>query len=126
MKQVEIITIGDELLIGQVVDTNSAWMATQLNAWGYAVAQITSVHDDKEQIMEALAAAEAQADVVLLTGGLGPTKDDITKHTLCTYFGTQLVYRNDIRTHLKQLYAERPDVLNRLTDTQCQIGRAHV
>lgn len=119
MKKVEIITIGDELLIGQVVDTNSAWMATRLNEWGYEVVQVTSVHDDGEQICTALAAAEARADVVLLTGGLGPTKDDITKHTLCTYFGTQLVYRDDIRAHLEQLYAERPDVLNRLTDTQC-------
>lgn len=119
MKQVEIITIGDELLIGQVVDTNSAWMATHLNAWGLEVAQITSVHDSAEQIVSALSAAEERADVVLLTGGLGPTKDDITKHTLCHYFGTELVYRHDIRTHLEQLYSTRPDVLNRLTDTQC-------
>ena len=119
MKQVEIITIGDELLIGQVVDTNSAWMATQLNSWGYEVLQITSVHDNAEQIVKALAEAEKRADVVLLTGGLGPTKDDITKHTLCRYFQTQLTYRQDIREHLEQLYANRPDVLNRLTDTQC-------
>ena len=119
MKQVEIITIGDELLIGQVIDTNSAWMATQLNAWGYEVLCITSVHDDAEQIRSALAQAENRSDVVLLTGGLGPTKDDITKHTLCEYFGTKLTYRNEIREHLEQLYSARPDVLNRLTDTQC-------
>lgn len=119
MKQVEIITIGDELLIGQVVDTNSAWMAAQLNSWGYEVLCITSVHDDAEQIRTALAEAENRADVVLMTGGLGPTKDDITKHTLCEYFGTKLSYRTEIREHLEQLYAARPDVLNRLTDTQC-------
>lgn len=119
MKQVEIITIGDELLIGQVVDTNSAWMAQRLNEWGYAVLQVTSVHDDREHILSALAEAEQRADIVLLTGGLGPTKDDITKHTLCEYFGTELVYRDDIRAHLEQLYAARPEVLNRLTDTQC-------
>ncbi|MBR3646955.1 MAG: nicotinamide-nucleotide amidohydrolase family protein [Paludibacteraceae bacterium] len=119
MKQVEIITIGDELLIGQVVDTNSAWMAQRLNAWGYEVVQVTSVHDDSEQIMRALRDAETRADVVLLTGGLGPTKDDITKHTLCEYFGTELVYRDDILAHLERLYANRPQVLNRLTDTQC-------
>ena len=119
MKQVEIITIGDELLIGQVVDTNSAWMAQRLNAWGYEVVQVTSVHDDSAQIMRALRDAEGRADVVLLTGGLGPTKDDITKHTLCEYFGTELVYREDIRAHLERLYANRPQVLNRLTDTQC-------
>jgi len=119
MKQVEIITIGDELLIGQVVDTNSAWMARRLNEWGYAVLQVTSVHDDREHILSALAEAEQRADIVLLTGGLGPTKDDITKHTLCEYFGTELVYRDNIRAHLEQLYAARPEVLNRLTDTQC-------
>ena len=119
MKQVEIITIGDELLIGQVVDTNSAWMATRLNEWGFQVKQITSVHDDAEQICSALREAERRADVILLTGGLGPTKDDITKHTLCEYFGTALTYHPEIREHLEQLYAARPEVLNRLTDTQC-------
>lgn len=119
MKQVEIITIGDELLIGQVVDTNSAWIATRLNEWGFEVMQITSVHDDATQIRQALAEAERRADVVLLTGGLGPTKDDITKHTLCEYFDTTLTYRPEIREHLEQLYSSRPDVLNRLTDTQC-------
>lgn len=119
MKQAIIITIGDELLIGQVVDTNSAWMAQRLNEWGYEVFSVVSVHDNAEQIVSALAEAEQRADLVLLTGGLGPTKDDITKHTLCRYFGTELVYRQDIREHLEQLYANRPDVLNRLTDTQC-------
>lgn len=119
MKQVEIITIGDELLIGQVVDTNSAYMAAELNKWGYEVLCVTSVHDNAQQIQEALAVAEKRADVVLLTGGLGPTKDDITKHTLCRYFGTTLTYRQDIREHLERLYANRHDVLNRLTDTQC-------
>lgn len=119
MTQVEIITIGDELLIGQVVDTNSAWMAQRLNERGLAVKQITSVHDDREHILTALQEAAGRADVVLLTGGLGPTKDDITKHVLCDYFGTQLTYRSDIRAHLETLYAARPDVLNRLTDTQC-------
>ena len=119
MKQVEIITIGDELLIGQVVDTNSAWMAMRLNEWGFQVKQITSVHDDAAQICAALDEAERRADVVLLTGGLGPTKDDITKHTLCEFFGTRLTYHPEIREHLEQLYAARPEVLNRLTDTQC-------
>ena len=119
MKQAIIITIGDELLIGHVVDTNSAWMAQQLNRWGFEVHAIVSVHDNAEQIVSALDDAVQCADLVLLTGGLGPTKDDITKHTLCRYFGAELVYRQDIREHLEQLYANRPDVLNRLTDTQC-------
>lgn len=119
MCTVEIITIGDELLIGQVVDTNSAWMAQRLNERGLAVEQITSVHDDAEQIMSALQQAVERVDVVLLTGGLGPTKDDITKSVLCRFFHASLTYRQEIREHLEQLYAARPDVLNRLTDTQC-------
>lgn len=83
----EIITIGDEILIGQIVDTNSAWMARQLNLIGVSVKQITSVSDDQEHILEALAQAEKRADIILITGGLGPTKDDITKITLAKYFG---------------------------------------
>ena len=82
----EIITIGDEILIGQIVDTNSAWMAKELNAIGIKVKQITSVSDDADHIMEALAQAEKRARIILITGGLGPTKDDITKFTLARYF----------------------------------------
>jgi nicotinamide-nucleotide amidase len=82
----EIITIGDEILIGQIVDTNSAWMAKELNAIGIKVKQITSVSDDEEHIIEALSEAEKRARVILITGGLGPTKDDITKLTLARYF----------------------------------------
>lgn len=83
----EIITIGDEILIGQIVDTNSAWMAQQLNLIGVAVKQITSVSDDENHILNSLAQAEQRADIILITGGLGPTKDDITKKTLAKYFG---------------------------------------
>jgi nicotinamide-nucleotide amidase len=82
----EIITIGDEILIGQIIDTNSAWIAEQFNLSGIEIYQITSVHDDTEHIMEALKKAEEKVDLVILTGGLGPTKDDITKHALCEYF----------------------------------------
>ncbi len=114
----EIITIGDELLIGQVVDTNSAWMATRLNTWGIEVVQITSVHDDAAQIREALTAAVQHADIVLCTGGLGPTKDDITKQTFCDFFHTHLIEDESVKAHIQQLYAARPDVLNRLTATQ--------
>ena len=114
----EIITIGDELLIGQVVDTNSAWMAEQLNAYGIELYQITSVHDSREHILMALNEAFNRADIVLTTGGLGPTKDDITKQVLCEYFGTHLIEDARVRAHINQLYKERPDVLNRLTATQ--------
>ena len=114
----EIITIGDELLIGQVVDTNSAWMAEKLNEQGIELYQITSVHDDRDHIIAALNEAFGRADIVLTTGGLGPTKDDITKHVLCEYFGAHLIEDQDVRAHIKDLYKDRPDVLNRLTATQ--------
>ena len=114
----EIITIGDELLIGQVVDTNSAWMAERLNECGIELFQVTSVHDNREHIIAALDEAFRRADIVLTTGGLGPTKDDITKHVLCEYFGTHLIEDMRVRAHIRELYKERPDVLNRLTATQ--------
>lgn len=122
--QAEIITIGDELLIGQVVDTNSAWMAERLNEQGIEVCQITSIHDSRQQIIRALDDAFSRADIVLTTGGLGPTKDDITKHVLCEYFHTDLVEDTRVREHIQDLYKERPDVLNRLTATQWQVPQA--
>ena len=114
----EVITIGDELLIGQVVDTNSAWIAEKLNEYGIELFQITSVHDNREHIIAALDEAFSRADIVLTTGGLGPTKDDITKHVLCEYFETHLIEDASVRAHIMELYKERPDVLNRLTATQ--------
>lgn len=125
MTSIEIITIGDELLIGHVVDTNSAYMAQTLNSWGCVVRRITSVGDDRDSIMQALRESEGHSvSIVLMTGGLGPTKDDITKQVLCDYFGTELVYRKDIREHLERHYAHRPDVLNRLTDGQCMFPQS--
>ena len=114
----EIITIGDELLIGQVVDTNSAWMAERLNEVGISLYQITSVHDNREHILKALDEAFSRADLVFTTGGLGPTKDDITKHVMCEYFGTSLVEDSHVRAHVHELYKDRPEALNRLTATQ--------
>ena len=90
--QAEIITIGDEILIGQIVDTNSAWMAQQLNNIGIDVKQVTSVSDNEQHIINALNEAQARADIIFITGGLGPTKDDITKNTLCKYFKTKLMF----------------------------------
>ncbi len=89
----EIITIGDELLIGQVIDTNSAWMGQQLSWNGIQVKQITSVSDAPSHIVEALDAAKKRAEIILITGGLGPTKDDLTKKTLCDYF--KMKWRTD-------------------------------
>lgn len=120
----EIITIGDELLIGQVVDTNSAWMAERLNEVGIALHQITSVHDDRQHILTAIDEAFSRADIVFTTGGLGPTKDDITKNVLCEYFCTTLVEDKQVREHIYELYKDRPDALNRLTATQWLVPQA--
>ncbi|ALI98245.1 competence/damage-inducible protein A [Rufibacter tibetensis] len=86
----EIMTIGDELLYGQVIDTNSAWLGQELGKIGIRVKQITSISDNPDAITEALNQAISRADVILITGGLGPTKDDLTKHTLTRYFNTEL------------------------------------
>jgi nicotinamide-nucleotide amidase len=117
----EIITIGDEILIGQVIDTNSAWLAEQLNLAGIEVFQITSVHDDRDHIMEALANAERKVDLVLMTGGLGPTKDDITKKTLCDYFGTQLVFHEATFEQIRERFTKRGIDLNKLNRDQALV-----
>ena len=114
----EIITIGDELLIGQVVDTNSAFMAEELNKIGVELYQVTSVHDDAEHIRKAVSEALSRVEVVITTGGLGPTKDDITKHVLCGLFGAQLIPNAEVEAHVRNLYKDRPEVLNSLTETQ--------
>lgn len=103
----EIITIGDELLIGQVVDTNSAWMAEKLNELGILVRQITSISDDREHILNTLREASQRAEVILITGGLGPTKDDITKTTLCEYFGSTMVFSETAYEDVRHLFRSR-------------------
>lgn len=140
--QAEIITIGDEILIGQIIDSNSAWMAQELNKIGVRVKQITSVSDDKLHIIEALYRAEQRADIILITGGLGPTKDDITKKTLADYFGSKemiihqptldivsnfFLKRNLPVTELNRLQALVPDncevVLNENGTAPCMLFR---
>ncbi len=120
--QVEIITIGDEILIGQIVDTNSAWMAKQLNLSGFELMQITSVHDKKQHIIESLDMALKRADVVLFTGGIGPTNDDITKQTLTEYFNTKLVFDESVLRNIVNLFSTRPNfVINDLTRGQAMV-----
>ena len=118
---VEIITIGDEILIGQIVDTNSAWMARELNKDGFRVHQITTVSDDEEHILKAVEGAFSRADIVLMTGGLGPTKDDITKQTLCKYFETHLIHNQEVVDNIKEVFAHRGNVLNPLTLGQAMV-----
>lgn len=102
----EIITIGDEILIGQIVDTNSAFIAQELNKIGVSVYQITSVQDEKEHILKSFNEAEENADVIIITGGLGPTKDDITKHTICEYFNDSLIQNDEVLRHIENLFAK--------------------
>ena len=101
---VEIITIGDELLYGQVIDTNSAFMGQELGKLGLRVRQITSVSDRADEIVATLDQARQRAQVVLLTGGLGPTKDDLTKHVLARYFGADLVLHPPTLAHVTQIF----------------------
>jgi nicotinamide-nucleotide amidase len=102
--QAEIITIGDEILIGQIVDTNSAFISKALNKIGVSVYQITSVQDDKEHILKSLKEAEENADIVIITGGLGPTKDDITKTTIAQYFDDTLVQDQEVLKNIEHLW----------------------
>ncbi len=100
----EVITIGDEILIGQVIDSNSAFIGKELNKIGVDVYQITSIKDEKKHILDALEAAKNRVDIVIITGGLGPTKDDITKHTLCEYFDDTLIQNIEVLTHVEELF----------------------
>ena len=99
-----IITIGDELLIGQVVDTNSAWMAQQLNAIGVKVIRRVAVGDNKTEITEALNQERKRASLIFLTGGLGPTADDITKPLLAEYFGGKMIVNKEVENHILHLF----------------------
>jgi len=119
---VEIITIGDELLIGQVVDTNSAWMGKQLNNVGFEVIRVTSVRDRENEILEAVDSALKRVDIVLMTGGLGPTKDDITKYTLCKYFRTELVFSEEVFQNIKRILANRI-TMNPLNKAQAMVPK---
>lgn len=103
----EIISIGDELLVGQVVNTNATWIAQHLNEIRIPVKQISDIADDEEDIRQALDLAFSRSDVILMTGGLGPTRDDITKTTLCKYFNTHLVFHQPSLENIERLFPAR-------------------
>lgn len=117
----EIVTIGDELLIGQVVDTNSAWMGNILNDNGFKVVRTTAVGDDEEEIISAMDAASNRTNIVLITGGLGPTKDDITLRALCRYFDTSLHFSEDVYATIERNFLFRGRVMNELTRNQAMV-----
>ena len=104
MPDISIITIGDELLIGQVIDTNSAWMAQELNKEGFNVIRRVAIADEKQSILTALSEEVKHAAIILITGGLGPTSDDITKPTLCQYFNGRMKVNDEALENVKYLF----------------------
>ena len=117
----EIIVIGDELLIGQVVDTNSAWMATELNKQGWEVTHIATISDEANDINSAISSAFSRVDVVLMTGGLGPTSDDVTKDVLCRYFGGKMIFDESVYEQNLRYFAGRGLQMNVSTRRQAEV-----
>lgn len=117
-----IITIGDEILIGQIVDTNSAWIAEKLTLAGFEVEEMQSIGDDATQIKNTIDEVFSRVDVILMTGGLGPTKDDITKKTLCEYFGTEMVFSDAVLENIQNLISGIFS-LNELTRNQAYVPK---
>lgn len=117
----EIISIGDELLIGQVINTNASWMGEILNRNGINVRQIKAIADDKKAIMGSIDESFKSADLILVTGGLGPTKDDITKHTLCEYFNTKLVFNEEAFIRIKEIFRLRNFQVTAVNKAQAEL-----
>jgi nicotinamide-nucleotide amidase len=116
-----IITIGDELLIGQTIDINSAWMGAELSKAGFDVCRMTSIHDRREDILSVLGESAGKTDVVLITGGLGPTSDDITKQTLCEYFDTRLVFSAEVLSMIEEMMRYRNFPMNERNRRQAEV-----
>lgn len=121
---VEIITIGDEILIGQTVDTNSAWLGKELNKIGVDVLQITSIKDARENIINALNSVSDRANLVLMTGGLGPTQDDITKQVLCEYFDTELEVNAEVLAKVQAFFKSRGKEVLESNNLQASLPKA--
>ena len=117
----DIITIGDEILIGQTIDTNSAWIGDFLESNGVQVNEITSISDDKEHIISSLTQSINRVDFIFITGGLGPTKDDITKKTICDFFGDELVQSEVVLNDIKSYYELRNRTVNKYTELQALV-----
>lgn len=119
--QATIITIGDEILIGQIVDTNSVSIAKHLNAAGIVVREKCSIGDDRDEIVAAVRRAEERSEVIILTGGLGPTKDDITKKTLAELFHSPMRFDEAVAVHVERMLAERGIAFNALNRSQAEV-----
>ncbi len=117
----EVVTIGDEILYGQITDTNTQWMSTELDKIGVKTVRKSSVGDQEDKILQILAEAESRADIVLLTGGLGPTKDDITKKMLCKYFDDELVINEDALAFITDFFVKRGRPMTELNRQQAAV-----
>ena len=117
----EIITIGDELLIGQTIDTNSAWIASELSKLGIDTYQIISISDKRDHILKTLSEVTGRSDIVLITGGLGPTSDDITKQVLCEYFETRLVENKEVLANIEDILKRRNFTMNENNRKQAEV-----
>ena len=123
MVKATVITIGDEILIGQIVDTNSAWLGQQFSGLGVKLHEIISVGDDAAQIIDALNRAKVSSQIILMTGGLGPTKDDITKKTLVEYFNTTLELNEEVWEKMKQIFEKRGAKVLEINRSQAMIPK---
>jgi len=119
----ELLTIGNEILIGQITNTNAVWMAQELNKIGVSVVHMSSVADEKQAILKAFSDASERADIVLITGGLGPTKDDITKLTFCEYFETELVTDENVLKDVTGFFSKRNRELTELNKKQAEVPK---
>lgn len=122
----ELLTIGNEILIGQIINTNAVWMAQQLNQIGVSVVHMSSVADDKQAMLKAFADAEKRANLVFITGGLGPTKDDITKTTFCEYFNTTLVESEEVLKDVTSFFAIRNKEVTPINKKQAEVPKGCV
>jgi nicotinamide-nucleotide amidase len=121
MKSAEIITIGDEILIGQVINTNAAWIGEQLSCIGVSVIQHTTIPDEHRAIIKALQTASDNADLIIITGGLGPTKDDITKTALCEFFQKKLVLNDEVAKHVEKIFSRYGTQLLSVNKKQAEV-----
>ena len=119
--KVAIISIGDEILIGQINNTNALWMAQKLNENGFDTQEILTIGDEEESILHALDQSSQKADLVLVTGGLGPTKDDLTKQTICRYFNSKLILNQEVLQHVEDFFAKRNKALTELNQKQAEV-----
>lgn len=124
--KVRLVTIGDEILIGQIVDSNSAYIARKLNEIGLEVEEILSIHDNSEIIINTLNRILPDTDIIITTGGLGPTKDDITKNALCEFLESELVMDQEVLTELEKRYRELNRPMNILNRAQALIPKCSI